>query len=149
MSQPRRAKSAAQVFVRIKLSSGGVLGPGKAELLECVDRLGSISAAARQMGMSYRQAWKLIETMNEVFREPVVETSQGGASGGGAALSNVGKTVLRCYRAMHQKATRSTVEDLKTITDLLAANPVSRFPKSSPARRSVSAGITVGSTSRR
>jgi molybdate transport system regulatory protein len=137
MSRPRRAEVATKLLVRIKLQGGGVFGPGKAELLECVDRLGSISAAAREMCMSYRQAWKLIETMNDVFRERVVETSQGGAHGGGATLTNVGKKLLDCYRSMQQKATHSTIDDLETITTLLALKTARPVPKRPPGRRSV------------
>ncbi len=129
MSAARTSRSAAQLLVRIKLPGGGVFGPGKAELLERIDSVGSISAAARQMGMSYRQAWKLIDTMNAVFKEPVIETSQGGPGGGGATLSSVGREVLRCYSALQGKAARCTSGDLKTISSLLVAKPTSRPPK--------------------
>lgn len=74
------------------------LGPGKAELLQWIDRAGSISAAARGMGLSYRRAWLMIDTMNRCFREPLVSTSQGGARGGGAALTPAGQAVLLAYR---------------------------------------------------
>ena len=134
MSAARTSRSTAQLFVRIKLPGGGVFGPGKAELLERIDGLGSISAAARQMGMSYRQAWKLIDTMNAVFKEPVVETSQGGPGGGGATLSGVGREVLRCYSALQRKAARNASSDLATISSLLTAKPMSR-PSKAPVNR--------------
>ena len=114
--------AAAYLLVRVKLQGGGVFGPGKAELLEQIGQLGSISAAARAMRMSYRQAWKLIETMNGAFREPVIATSQGGVRGGGATLSPLGKQLIRSYRSLQQKAARSTATDLEVIADLVAAN---------------------------
>ncbi len=135
MSRSRRAGAATKLFVRIKLEGGGVFGPGKAELLDGVQRLGSISAAAREMSMSYRQAWKLIETMNEVFIEPVIVTSQGGAHGGGATLTKVGKQLLTCYRSMQQKATRSTVNDLEVLSTLLAGVAAPAHPRRAPGRR--------------
>jgi len=110
-----------QLVVRIKLGGDGVFGPGKAELLESIDRLGSISAAARAMRMSYRQAWMLLDTMNQAFRGPLVETSQGGRRGGGAALTDLGKRILVGYRTLQRKAAESTRDDLEAILSLTAA----------------------------
>ena len=121
LSQPTtKAAISPQLVVRIKLGGDGVFGPGKAELLESIDRLGSISAAARAMRMSYRQAWMLLDTMNQAFRGPLVETSQGGARGGGAALTHLGKRILICYRTLQRKAAESTHDDLKAILSLTA-----------------------------
>jgi molybdate transport system regulatory protein len=72
------------------------LGPGKADLLDAIDRVGSISGAARELGMSYRRAWLLVETMNHCFRRPLVATSSCRRSG--AALTAEGKDVLALYR---------------------------------------------------
>lgn len=113
--------SSPQLIVRIKLGGDGSFGPGKAELLERIDRLGSISAAARAMRMSYRQAWMLLDTMNQAFRGPLVETSQGGPRGGGAAVTPLGKRILACYRALQRKAVKSTQDDLDAILSLTAA----------------------------
>ena len=74
------------------------MGPGKADLLDAIAATGSISAAAREMGMSYRRAWMLVDTMNACFRLPLVETVKGGADGGGATLTATGWTALRAYR---------------------------------------------------
>jgi molybdate transport system regulatory protein len=76
------------------------IGPGKADLLEAIAASGSISAAARQMRMSYRRAWILVDTMNTCFASPLVVTEKGGADGGGATLTTLGKRVLRRYRAL-------------------------------------------------
>jgi molybdate transport system regulatory protein len=80
------------------------MGPGKAELLEAIDATGSISAAARQMHMSYRRAWLLVQTMNECFAEPLVESVKGGEHGGGAALTAAGIAALEAYRAIARRA---------------------------------------------
>ncbi|MFN3586767.1 MAG: winged helix-turn-helix domain-containing protein [Moraxellaceae bacterium] len=76
------------------------LGPGKADLLAAIADTGSISGAARRMGMSYRRAWLLVDTMNRCFRRPLVETAAGGAQGGGALLTPEGETMLAHYRAL-------------------------------------------------
>ncbi|HVO25039.1 MAG TPA: LysR family transcriptional regulator [Candidatus Margulisiibacteriota bacterium] len=116
----RKASNPSQLVVRIKLGGDAVLGPGKAELLENIDRLGSLSAAARAMRMSYRQAWMLLDTMNQAFRARLVETSQGGPGGGGAVLTRLGKRILVCYRKLQQKAAESTHDDLAALLRLRA-----------------------------
>lgn len=73
-------------------------GPGKADLLDLIGQHGSISAAARVMGMSYRRAWLLVDEMNQTFRHPLVESLRGGVQGGGARLTDEGKAALRCFR---------------------------------------------------
>lgn len=77
-----------------------VFGPGKADLLEAIAAEGSISAAGRAMGMSYKRAWSLVEEMNTAFTEPLVESARGGAHGGGAALTEAGRAVLAEYRQL-------------------------------------------------
>jgi len=84
--------------IRIVFGEGRMMGPGKAELLERIDRCGSIAAAGREMGMSYKRAWILIETLNTMFRAPLVERVRGGPGGGGAALTPAGREVLALYR---------------------------------------------------
>lgn len=79
------------------------LGPGKIELLERVDEFGSIAAAARSMGMAYRRAWLLIDSMNRCFRTPVVRTRKGGKAQGGAYLTPLGKNLINRYRTMEAK----------------------------------------------
>ena len=79
------------------------MGPGKAELLEAIDRGGSISAAGRLMGMSYRRAWTLVDMMNRSWTEPVVQTSVGGAGKGGAKLTPFGSRLLHAYRDLEDR----------------------------------------------
>lgn len=101
------------------LGSATAIGPGKADLLGLIDETGSISAAAREMGMSYRRAWKLVESMNAAFRDPLVEAVVGGRGGGGARVTDAGHDVLRRYRAMEDKAADSVAADLDAFGDLL------------------------------
>ncbi len=96
-----------------------MIGPGKADLLEGIARTGSIAAAGRDMGMSYRRAWQLVETLNTLFRAPVVESVRGGPGGGGASLTPTGRTVLDAYRRMQARAERATVEETARIAGLV------------------------------
>jgi molybdate transport system regulatory protein len=88
--------------LKVMLFCGEVtaIGPGKAELLEAIGREGSISAAGRAMGMSYRRAWTLVDTMNRCWTEPLVQTSIGGGTGGGAKLTPFGEAVLKAFREL-------------------------------------------------
>ncbi len=91
-----------QLKLKIMLFCGEytAMGPGKAELLEALDREGSISGAGRAMGMSYRRAWTLVDTMNRCWTEPVVQTSIGGGAKGGARLTPFGVRLLGAYREL-------------------------------------------------
>ncbi len=111
---------------KIRLLIGAVvaMGPGKANILEAISRTGSISAAAREMGMSYRRGWLLVEALNAAFRRPLVETLTGGRGGGGARITELGEEVLRRYRAMEVKAARAVAPELKRFSRLIA--PVRR-----------------------
>lgn len=92
-----------KVSVRLMLEDNIAIGPGKADLLAAIKTTGSISAAARQMKMSYRRAWMLVETMNDCFDQPLVSTITGGRSGGGATLTEQGETVLNAYVEMQRE----------------------------------------------
>lgn len=90
------------VTLRLRLMFGDrlMLGPGKAELLARIEETGSIAAAGRAMGMSYRRAWALVEEMNAAFRAPLVASARGGAGGGGASLTPEGREVLAAYQTL-------------------------------------------------
>lgn len=90
-------------------------GPGKADLLEGVATEGSISAAARKMGMSYKRAWSLVEEMNAAFAEPLVDSTRGGAHGGGAHLTVAGQAVLAEYRALVSRLMREGATEIDAI----------------------------------
>jgi molybdate transport system regulatory protein len=99
----------------LRVISGGsaAMGPGKAELIERIADKGSISAAARAMGMSYRRAWQLVEALNATYRQPVILTAIGGKRGGGARVSPYGLRLLRSYRAMEDKASAAIAPELR------------------------------------
>jgi molybdate transport system regulatory protein len=105
--------------LRILLGPDIALGPGKADLLDAVIQTGSISAAARAMGMSYRRAWQLVDTMNSCFRQPLVETATGGQGGGGARVTDFGLGVLGRYRAMERKAAAAVAAEMRQLSLLL------------------------------
>ena len=88
------------------------MGPGKAALMGQIEKTGSISAAARAMGMSYRRAWRLVDALNESFEEPVVLTAVGGKRGGGAQVTAFGRRLVRLYHGMEDKASAAIATDL-------------------------------------
>ena len=94
--------------IRIDLASGDRIGPGKIALLEAIRSTGSISAAARSLGMSYRRAWLLVEEINHTLREPAVTAETGGSGGGGAVVTPVGERVVGLYRAIETHARAAT-----------------------------------------
>lgn len=100
-----------------------MFGPGKADLLEAIAAEGSISAAGRRMGMSYKRAWSLVEAMNAGFAEPLVQSARGGAQGGGAGLTEAGERVLAAYRALMARLTEAGAEEIATIGALVRAAP--------------------------
>ena len=93
-----------RLTLRIDFDESRALGPGKIRLLETVGETGSISAAGRALGMSYRRAWQLVDALNQTFRSPVVVTRGGGSGGGGASLTSFGIALVADYRAMEQDA---------------------------------------------
>ena len=117
----RHARGAAKL--RVMFGTEIAIGPGKAELLEAIAATGSISASAKRVGMSYRRAWLLVDTMNRCFREPVVASATGGTGGGGARLTPFGERVLARYRAMLEHVERALDRDLAAFSELLADRP--------------------------
>jgi len=122
-----------QFRLRVVLGDDIAIGPGKVDLLEAIAATGSISAAARTMGMSYRRAWLLVDTMNRCFRAPVVMAEAGGASGGGTRLTPIGDEVVRRYRSMQAKAEKVGIDDLAALTALLATPGSETEAGSAPA----------------
>lgn len=114
------SKTAAEPRLRVLMGAAIAMGPGKADLLDAISREGSISRAARSMGMSYRRAWLLVETMNEAFRGPLVDAARGGPGGGGARLTPLGHEALKRYRAMEIKAQKSLSSDMASFRGLLS-----------------------------
>jgi len=115
----RQGAEALRPQLRISFKKSIAMGPGKADLLDAIAQTGSISAAARAMGMSYRRAWLLVETMNRCFRSPLVETATGGEHGGGARVTDLGRDVVRRYRAMEKKAAVSVSREMADFAALM------------------------------
>jgi len=97
-----------KVRVWVERKSQKVLGPGRVELLEHIDRERSISAAARKMKMSYRRAWELVQAMNLAAGIALVEASPGGSGGGGASVTPEGYQAIRLYRTIEAQIIKST-----------------------------------------
>jgi molybdate transport system regulatory protein len=107
------------------LFDDAMLGPGKAALLGHIRDTGSISAAGRQMSMSYKRAWSLVEEMNAAFRAPLVSSARGGAGGGGAALTAAGLQVLQLYQDIVAKAETAAADEIAALEAMLRLNDIS------------------------
>lgn len=117
---PDAADSRLTSRVRLYRGEEIAFGPGKADLLAAIASQGSISAAARHMGMSYRRAWLLVDTMNRCFREPLVSSAAGGQHGGGAQLTALGAEVLARYQAALAEVEAVAGRHAAGLRDLLA-----------------------------
>ena len=120
------------IRIRIDFSDSSFVGPGKIDLLEAIRDSGSLSQAARDLGMSYRRAWLLIDSFKSAFREPVTLATTGGKGGGGVALTSFGEGLVESYRALERDIAEIAARRLRTIT--AAVNPQTRA-KAVAARR--------------
>ena len=113
----RKSGNLPHLILRLDFGSHGGFGPGKIALLEAIDAHGSIAAAGRQMDMSYRRAWLLVESVNSMFESEVVTRTRGGAGGGGhAGLTALGRRIVSQYRHMEREAhaaVRKRLRDLQ------------------------------------
>ncbi|KQX18022.1 MULTISPECIES: winged helix-turn-helix domain-containing protein [unclassified Sphingomonas] len=101
------------------------MGPGKADLLDAIDSEGSISAAGRALGMSYRRTWLLVDSMNRCWAERLVETTPGGGQGSGARVTPFGKQVLAAYRALERSMLAAAdTDDFASLAALLRERPL-------------------------
>jgi molybdate transport system regulatory protein len=116
----------AGLTIRVDFGAFGYLGPGKISLMELISKHGSISAAGKEMGMSYRRAWLLVDEINRIFREPLVEKQMGGSGGGGARLTKLGRDVVGRYRAIEGAAATAAAADLRALKTSLPSRPGSR-----------------------
>jgi molybdate transport system regulatory protein len=129
----------ARIRIRIYFGAEHSVGPGKVQLLEAVRQLGSISAAARSMGMAYRHAWELIDDMNQCFRSPVVTGTSGGRAGGGATLTPFGEEVVRRFRSMEKRARKAMARDVEALDREVGDGDAPARRTRSRAKRSPSA----------
>jgi molybdate transport system regulatory protein len=116
----------AALTIRVDFGEFGYIGPGKIALMELISKHGSISAAGKEMGMSYRRAWLLVDEVNQIFRAPLVEKQMGGSGGGGARLTKLGRDVVGRYRAIEGATATATAADLRALKASLPNRPASR-----------------------
>ncbi len=114
--------------IRVDFGAFGYIGPGKITLMELISKHGSISAAGKEMGMSYRRAWLLVDEINQIFKQPLVEKQMGGSGGGGARLTMLGRDVVSRYRAIEGAAAKATAADLRALKASLAGGAGTRHP---------------------
>ncbi|MCU4159763.1 LysR family transcriptional regulator [Acidiphilium sp. AL] len=117
-----RHPETAGLRIRVVLGDGLIIGPGRADLLEGIRETGSIAAAGRRMGMSYKRAWQLAEALNATFRGPVILAVKGGVAGGGAQLTPLGDAVLDAYRNLQTASAEAGAGALAALTGAVAAS---------------------------
>ena len=108
------------VRLRLVFGDDAMFGPGKADLLRLIGETGSISAAGRRMGLSYRRAWGLVEELNRAFREPLVASARGGPRGGGAVLTEAGREVLDLYHRLEARLEADGQDEIAAIRGRLS-----------------------------
>lgn len=116
---PKSVRPGVLIRPRIELGKRVALGPGKIDLLRAIGETHSISGAARQLDMAYKRAWLLIDTLNQGFGRPVVETATGGKGGGGAHLTPLGERVVAGYDALETRINESAQAELAALRKLL------------------------------
>lgn len=115
-----RQEAFPRLRLRLDLAPGVSFGPGKADLLRGIVETGSISAAGRRIGMSYKRAWQLVDSLNRGFAAPLVSASRGGAHGGGAALTPLGAEVLDIYQSLQSQVATVLHDGLERLAGKLA-----------------------------
>ena len=113
----------ARIRIRVQLGDLPLFGPGKAALLTAIDEVGSIAGAARALGMSYRRAWLLVDSMNRNFTGPLVAASPGGRGVGGSRVTDLGRRVLAAYHAVEIDAARAAGKPLADLQAMVAPEP--------------------------
>jgi molybdate transport system regulatory protein len=116
---PKRPDPPGLTHLRVTFSDDFYVGPGRADLLEGIASTGSIAAAGKRMGMSYKRAWSLVQALNEGYGRPLVEASRGGAGQGGASLTADGVLVLERYRAMEAATRKAIAPDVAVVAKRL------------------------------
>jgi molybdate transport system regulatory protein len=114
MSKAKKPKS-AHLWIRIVIPEGGAIGPGKIDLLRAIGDVQSISAAARELDMSYRRAWMLLDETKRALNAEVIETRSGGADRGGASLTPTGRALIDAYDRIYAAANAAVAADLKKL----------------------------------
>jgi molybdate transport system regulatory protein len=124
-----------KVRVRIDFDNLHAVGPGKIALLERMRDCGSLSQAARELNMSYRRAWQLLDSLNTSFNAPVIVTSVGGKGGGGSEITKLGLALVDTYRALEKEMTMLAQQRFKPLRNRVApVAPAARRPVTKAAR---------------
>ncbi len=89
---------------RIWIEADGniLLGEGRVSLLKAIEDTGSLTQAAKSLSMSYKKAWSLIDAVNSRAEKPVTTSSIGGKGGGGARLTDYGKTLVNTFDTINE-----------------------------------------------
>jgi molybdate transport system regulatory protein len=116
-------RETTRLDIRLRIDFGSVssLGPGKVALLEHIARAGSLSQAARELGLSYRRAWQLLDDLNHSFRDPVASASVGGVGGGGVQLTAFAKELIAAYRRVESAALNETRTQFASLVKAIEA----------------------------
>ena len=124
-----------KIKVRIDFDNAHAVGPGKIALLERMRDTGSLSQAARELDMSYRRAWQLLDSLNTSFNQPVIVTSVGGKGGGGSEITDLGRELINTYRALEEEMTERAQQCFKPLRSQVAADsPATKRPVTKTAR---------------
>ena len=119
----------ARLSIRIDFDGSDSFGPGKVRLLELIDAHGSIRSAAAAMNMSYRHAWLLLQAVEDTFGAPVISTATGGAKGGGAKLTELGRSLVAKYRTIESQAAKAAASELSELVRTTASGGEERGSK--------------------
>ena len=138
------APSSPQIRFRVDFDDRCSVGVGKIRLLETIERTGSLSQAARDMGMSYRRAWLLIDSMNGEFDTPVISATVGGSGGGGAKLTSFGKALIEAYRQLEIRLASLTADCMGRIATHAVGQPGRSVARSIPSRKSIAKSLKRG-----
>jgi molybdate transport system regulatory protein len=123
------------VKIRIDFDAAHAVGPGKIALLERMRDCGSLSQAARELDMSYRRAWQLLDSLNASFNEPVIVTSIGGIGGGGSEITKLGLALIEAYRALEKEMTARAQQFFKPLrSQVVSAIAQAKRPVTKSAR---------------
>jgi molybdate transport system regulatory protein len=137
----RKQSQTGALRVRIDLKPGVSLGPGKIALLEHIAGSGSLSQAARELGMSYRRAWLLLDDLNRAFAEPATTASVGGSGGGGARVTPFGEALIAAYRGIERDAAAAAGKSMAWLTD------AAKSKATSADRRPLNRGVAAAARS--
>jgi molybdate transport system regulatory protein len=118
--------SAPVIRFRIDFANNCYVGPGKIDLLEAIHRSGSLSQAARDLGMSYRRAWLLVDSLKSSFRESVTIAETGGKGGGGVTLTQFGRQLIRSYRALERDIAQVASRRLRQVAPAVSVRAAAR-----------------------